>query len=95
MPGEKRIIATFHPQAWVRNYGVGVDPEGPTTWDVTEDIIAMSRGVALSLEDDSYSTDDLRVLKSAPKWIREWSGPFYVSVAESIHAYFGVEWRGK
>ena len=30
-----KATATFTPQAWVRDYAIDVDPEGPTEW-VTE-----------------------------------------------------------
>jgi hypothetical protein len=85
----KRIIAEFVPQAWVNNYAINVDPEGPTTWDVTDYILEnYSKERALALKDDDYPTDDLRNHASAPEWVRDWSGPFYVQVADSIEAYF-------
>ncbi len=82
----KRIIARFQPQAWMRGYAVNVDPEGETTWDVTDAIAAMGREAALALQDDQYETDDLRDLPAAPAWVRE-----YVMVQDSIQAYFSDE----
>jgi hypothetical protein len=81
------ITARFHPQAWINDYAVEVDPEGPTTWDVTAEVIAMTETERNALKDDQYETDDLRFSVNAPKWIQEWSGPFYVEVVESIQQY--------
>lgn len=86
-PG-KRIIATFHPQAWINEYACEVDPEGETKWDVTDEIVAMGAQKALALLDDQYDTDNLRFSQNAPKWIQEWSGPFYVEVAEEIWQFY-------
>lgn len=88
MSNPPSITAKFHPQAWVHDYALDVDAEGPTEWDVTEAVLAMGREKALALADDDYDTDYLRFVPNAPKWIREWNGPFYVEVADSIHEYF-------
>lgn len=84
----KRITARFQAQAWLNDYAIDVDPEGPTTWDVTEEIVAMGRDKALALKDNQYETDDLRFSRNAPEWVREWTGPFYICVEESIAMYF-------
>ena len=86
-----RIIAKFHPQAWVNDNAIEVDPEGPTEWDVTDRIVAMSREKAIALEDDQNDTDYLAWDDNAPKWIQDWQGPFYVEVAEQIRKYFQAE----
>lgn len=86
----KTIIARFHPQAWVNNYAIAVDPEGPTEFDVTAEIVAMGREAALAITDDDFKGDNLRFAAAAPQWVRNWSGPFYVEVAEAIAAYFGA-----
>lgn len=84
----KRVMARFHPQAWIRDDAVEVDPEGPITWDVTEEIRAMPRAKALALRDSSDETDKLRDSRKAPKWIKNWGGPFYVSVEDSIRRFY-------
>ena len=83
-----KVIAIFHPQAWVNDYAISVDPEGSVEFDITSTIIEMGRDVALKIQDDQYSSDDLRDVASAPEWIRHWSGPFYVEVEESIAEFF-------
>lgn len=85
----KRIIAKFHPQAWINDYAVGVDAEGPTEYDVTEDALAtFTKDELLSMTDDSYDTDWFVYTQHSPKWIREWTGPFYIEIRDSIHDYF-------
>ena len=65
-------IAVFHPQAWLNDYAVEVDPEGDTTFDVGT--------VPESVEDDSYESDRLRDHDNAPQWIKDWHGPFWIEV---------------
>ena len=64
--------AIFHPQAWVNNYAVEVDAEGPIEWEVGE--------VADDLEDYTYKSDELRYHANAPDWAREWHGPFDIEI---------------
>ena len=87
----KKIIAIFHPQAWVNDYAIAVDPEGEREWDVTEEILKMRRKVAMAIRDDEYSSDCLRESESAPKWARDWSGPFWIEVEQAIADYFEAE----
>jgi hypothetical protein len=64
----------FHPQAWVRDYAMDVDPEGPTDWSVP-----WTEGKPVPSNDD-YESDDLRFEGNAPEWVRNWGGPFYVEI---------------
>lgn len=75
------IMATFLPQAWVNDHAIEVDPEGETTFDVTE-VVAHD---IFSYPDNSYDSDDLRNL--GPDWIKNWHGPFEITVQESIQQY--------
>lgn len=86
-----RVIARFHPQAWVNKYAVEVDPEGEVEFDVTAEILAMGQEKACSLKDDDYDSDHLRFAASAPQWMKDWAGPFYVSVEFAISNYFHKE----
>lgn len=61
---------TFHPQAWVNDYAVPVDPEGPTEFEVSDSDL-------IGLKPDTFKSDNLQFHHNAPDWIREWSGPFY------------------
>jgi len=87
---KKRITAKFRPQGWVNDDAIDLDPEGPTDFDVTDVVLAMGKDKALKLEDNSCETDVLRELPNAPKWIRDWSGPFVVEVEDAIRSYFEV-----
>lgn len=78
-----RYIATFHPQAWINDYAVDVDPEGPTTADVTETLAAMTEAQREeAMRPDDYPSDNLRFSPGVPAWWADWSGPFYISVDE-------------
>lgn len=85
---DKRIIAIFHPQVWIEDSACAADAEGATEFDVTETVLAMGKEAALALKDDRYSTDDLRNDSNAPAWIKNWSGPFWIEVEDSIEQYY-------
>lgn len=74
----RMVKVTFHPQAWQRDYAVPVDAEGLTTFFVPEEDAKNERGEWRMM--DSDESDELARHRNAPKWIREWSGPFYVEV---------------
>lgn len=76
-------LATFHPQVWVNDHAMSADPQGPTEWDATRFIQAIPASKrALLLEPDTNDSDALREDPVAPQWIRDWSGPYFVSVDE-------------
>lgn len=79
-----RYTATFQPQAWQNDYVINVDAEGPTTWDCTDFVESLSPNEReKAMVPDSYESDDARTSKNTPKWVREWSGPFYVTIEEA------------
>lgn len=71
-------MAIFHPQAWVRDYAIEVDPEGDTAFEVGD--------VPESVEDNTYESDELRFHPNAPEWVREWHGPFWIEIVREIRA---------
>jgi hypothetical protein len=78
----KRIMATFVPEAWIRDHAVEID--GRLEFDVTERILAMSEKERNELRDDDYNTDGL-----ASEEIRgSHTGPFRVEVEKAIEDYF-------
>lgn len=84
---QQRFIATFTPQAWMNDHAIQVDPQGPRHWDVTEQVMATPEAERSQLlEADTDVSDSLRYLDNAPAWVRDWSGPFYVSVEEMDEA---------
>lgn len=62
----------FHPQAWVNDWAIEVDPQGETEWEAGD--------VADDIADNTYESDDLRFHDNAPQWVRDWTGPFYVEI---------------
>lgn len=77
-----KFTATFTPQAWQNDYAIEVDPEGPTTWDVTPEVEAiLAKGKPVP-DPDTYESDDLRYAAAAPQWTADWTGPFYITVTE-------------
>ncbi len=45
---------------------------------------------ALALRDNSFATENLSFHDNAPIWARQWPGPFWVEVAQSIRDYFAA-----
>jgi hypothetical protein len=88
---KKQIRATFKPQVWIGDYANDADPEGPTEWAATPDVLRCSLEQIHKLIDCDYSTDDFSKAPSAPDWIKNWSGPFEVEIASSVLEFFGVE----
>ena len=77
-----RYTAHFTPQAWIRDYAIDVDPEGPQTWDCTAEIATMPARYAQQVIQDGHDPDDwLKGDPNAPEWVREWSGPFEIHVS--------------
>jgi hypothetical protein len=85
-----RIIATFVPQVCINDHAVTVDPPGETCIDITAAVLAMTRAEALDLRDDTDQTDALLDRDSAPAWIRDWTGPFYLAVEAAVARHFGT-----
>lgn len=66
------ITVTFIPQAWIRDYAYNVDIDGPNTWEVPVEMVE-------GIRPDSHESDNLRHHENAPKWVKDWSGPFYIT----------------
>lgn len=81
-------FATFVPQAWIGNNAVDVDAEGETSFDITPEIESMGKENALAIKDNSNSSDVFQYAAHAPKWIKQWSGPFYIRLSDSVAAHF-------
>jgi len=62
----------FIPQAWIGDNAIEVDPEGPNTWLVESSKLQ-------NIDPDQHESDNLRYHNNAPDWVREWSGPFYIT----------------
>lgn len=73
-----RIHARFTPEAWVNDYATEVDAEGNVFIDITFEMLLIGREEALTIA--SEDADDLKDAVRAPRWIRDWQGPFTISV---------------
>jgi len=65
-----RYTATFHPQAWINDYAVEIDHDGPNQWDCTE-AFAMLRPdyraeMLAAIEADGVALDAWDHLKGDP-----------------------------
>jgi hypothetical protein len=76
--------AIFHPQAWVNDYAIDVDPEGPTSWEITPEFLEETQNAHTYpervLEASTYESDELRYDPAAPAWVQDWHGPFWIEV---------------
>lgn len=77
-----RITAEFSPEAWFNDHAIEVDPEGDTSIDITYEMLLIGREEACEL--DSADSDHLRDSVRAPDWIRDWTGPFTITVDDEI-----------
>jgi len=64
------VEVTFHPQVWINDYAYACDANGPVKFLVNKSDLT-------GLHPDSNESDNLRNHKNCPKWIEDWSGPFY------------------
>lgn len=76
------VTLRFRPQAWVNDYAVGVDPETPDTWQVPKSMLLERFSSEQDWLDRDNDRDDMRHEGTAPKWVRDWSGPFEVDLAD-------------
>lgn len=76
------VSLRFRPQAWVNDYAISVDPEHPDTWDVPLAMLLERFSTEQDWNDRDNDRDDMRFEGTAPRWIRDWPGPFEVELAE-------------
>lgn len=81
-----RYRAIFEPQSWIDDNAVEVDPEGETSWDCTASVASNPeyfKGIDKFIEYNGSFLDNDDLLHSdpeAPEWVREWTGPFTITV---------------
>lgn len=68
----------FQPQAWVKNYAIDTDDEGPDEWNVTTET---AQAIPLALAKGS-DLDFVRSDPLAPEWVRYYHGPFEITLVE-------------
>ncbi len=84
-PGTAPAVATvtlrFFPQAWIRDYAVAVDCEHPDNWTVPLSDFLDQFPTRDDWHERHEARDEMRTAGSAPRWIKDWSGPFEVELA--------------
>ena len=81
--------AHFDPQAWINDYATTVDAQGEQTWDCTAFIEAdpaLKAEVDEAIADEGHFLDTDDVLmgdEAAPQWVKDWSGPFTITVQKA------------
>lgn len=91
--GGPKLALRFHPQAWQNDYAIEVDPEGKTDFQVPLYDVDLGGNGALP-DDDQYESDELRHHALAPKWIQDWSGPFYIEITNRDELEAHLEGQG-
>ena len=71
--------ARFTPQAWINDYAVDVDPEGPTDWELTD---AEAQRALPEAQSAGADLDYLQNHPGAPDWARNWHGPFRIDLID-------------
>ena len=79
----------FRPQAWVNDYAISVDPEHPDTWDVPLAMLLKRFPTEQDWNDHHNDRDDMRFEGTASQWVRDWSGPFEVEIADGYQPWEG------
>jgi hypothetical protein len=74
MAQEKRCLAIFQPQAWIRDNAVDID--GKFTFDVTDQVLALGREAALAIPDAGEEAEAL------------WASTGYEALVEG-HPHYG------
>lgn len=79
---QSTVKLRFAPQVWVNHYAVHVDPEDPDTWDVPLALLLERFPTEQDWHDRHHERDDMRLEGTAPRWVRDWSGPFEVEIVD-------------
>lgn len=76
------VTLRFCPEAWIRDYAVAVDSDQPDSWTVPLAEFLDQFPTRDDWHENHEARDDMRTAWSAPRWIRDWSGPFEVELAD-------------
>ena len=84
-----KILATWQPQHWI--FDNAVDSGPPITIDVTHEVLKLPLAEIKRLQDNRDSTDELVLFsKNLPEEVLSHNGPSYVTVVDSVCAFFKV-----
>lgn len=83
------IIVTFHPQQWVDSPGkshesgrkqlISAENRDPASFPVSNEDGTDADGAVLP--NKSYEATQLQAHPSAPEWVNDWDGPYFVTTA--------------
>jgi len=86
-----RIVAQFRPQISIGESCYDADPLGNDRIDVTYELKLMGEDAVRAMEDSDDEAEALKDAVRAPEWVREWYGPFGVSVRDAAAEYYGFD----
>lgn len=89
-PTGKRCLASFRPQAWVKDQAVDVD--GARHFDITELVLKLGRDEALAIRDNRDESD---ALAAEAGLLVSHGGPYRVECEEAIREFFGLDNDGQ
>ena len=78
------ITLQFVTQAWINDYAIEADPQGPTTWEVPLSELREEYSCQAFWEDEHEKRDQMRYHANAPQWIKDWPGPFEVEFEDAF-----------
>ncbi|MBO9375531.1 hypothetical protein GG804_02015 [Sphingomonas histidinilytica] len=78
----RAISLRFNPQAWIDDYAVSVDAEHPDTWTVPLSLLLERFPTGESWHERDEDRDAMRLEGNAPRWVRDWTGPFEVELLD-------------
>lgn len=81
------VKVQFTPQAWVNDYAIDVDPEGETEFEIP---VADAMIDGRLRKDNHDETDVLKDHPNAPRWIKQFAGPFYIEILDR-HRFYTTE----
>jgi hypothetical protein len=82
---EITYTAIFHPQVWSNDHAIAGDPIGPCEWDVTAYLLRLPEQQRKDcIQAVAGATDVLRDDPAVPAWIRDWSGPFLITLEQRV-----------
>jgi hypothetical protein len=87
----ERVFATFRPQTIIGDSCYDADPHGEVGFDVTYEVKLMGEEAARGLHDHDDEAESLKYAVRAPRWIREWTGPFGVEVRQALADRYGFD----
>lgn len=93
LPLPEHWQAHFQPQAWQRDYAIDVDAEGEQTWDCSAyaaenqmylNELLLKRHLLNEVDVEVTDNDDVfQDDPAAPEWVRNWSGPFHLTLTRT------------